>query len=343
MLRPPVKTALLIDYENIPIAAAQIANLVQWVEDGRFDPQGRRRKLMSKRVYWNSQAEVHRDVFTKLGFKILYCGKFANMKNGADIRMALDIAELIHIHPSITEYILITSDSDFVPVIDRLAARKKRSVMVVKEHEPHRHTIYRERVDILIPARTLKSAGAYRRPPASLAMRLRSLLTRQPKPRTAPQPGNGSPSVAQVEAAETAREDAINQALERVIALTTKHPGQETARTRVFKELRSVPGFTQTGAAPFWGTGSYRELMRELSRRDRGLKLVEQSNDGFAVMFDPPSKPKPKTSAPRQTGNGSQVQDQPVAEPAAANQPATEQPATDQLVSGQPASDQQGS
>ncbi len=107
MLRWPVKSALYIDFENVPMAPDAIGGWLAWLEDGCFEPLGRRRRFVQKRVYWNSHAERHRKTFEAQGFSVALVGKYSGLKNGADIRMAMDIVEATYARSEIDEYILL--------------------------------------------------------------------------------------------------------------------------------------------------------------------------------------------------------------------------------------------
>ena len=46
MLRRRIRSALYIDFENVPLPPDAIANWLAWLEDGVFDPTGRRRRFL---------------------------------------------------------------------------------------------------------------------------------------------------------------------------------------------------------------------------------------------------------------------------------------------------------
>ena len=154
------RSALFIDFENIATktSAQSIAALLAWLEDGKFDEPGGKRKLVLKRIYWNSAAERHREAFEAAGFEVILCEKFSSMKNGADIRMALDIIETCWKSPEIKEYILFTTDSDFVPVLQRLTEKHKTSAVLVNEARMEAHTAFKIFADVLVPLRQLSEA-----------------------------------------------------------------------------------------------------------------------------------------------------------------------------------------
>lgn len=195
MVLPRCRSALFIDFENLPLSPDALPSWLAWLEDGQFH-HGRPRRFLVKRVYWNSSAEKHRDKYEAAGFEVVLCEKFANRKNGADIRMAVDIVETIHTRPRIDEYILVTVDSDFVPVLQRLQMRNKRSVVLVDEERPDHHTICRRHADVLIPIRKLVEARQYRRPPGPMRRLWQSLRSAVSAGGAQPSPTAGGPALS---------------------------------------------------------------------------------------------------------------------------------------------------
>src|SRR5262249_53241808 len=106
------------------------------------------------------------------GFEVVLCEKFSAMKNGADIRMALDVLDTCWKAPEIKEFILFTTDSDFVPVLQRLTDKEKLSAILVNEATMVSHTAFSIFADIVVPVRQLVSEGfTYSRPQRGLAGR----------------------------------------------------------------------------------------------------------------------------------------------------------------------------
>lgn len=280
-------SALFVDQENYALAPDRIQNWLAWLEDGMFD-SGVKRRLAVKRVYWNATDEPHREQFIKMGFEVVYCDKFWGMKNGADIRMAMDIAELTLSQPKISEYILITSDSDFVPVLQRLKERKKHAVIVVNEASPTIHTIYREHAGGLIPRRRLGEAGAYVRPKAK---RWRWWRKNEP---TAPAEATNESAKPVPAPALGSGNDASNGVLDRaaacVVDAMSARPHQYTAQRTILLALAGVAGFKEKGAGSFLGLGSYKKLMKELARRDKRIRVTDASGGGTTVMYVPLDK-----------------------------------------------------
>ncbi len=310
MRRWPVRSALYIDFENLPLPPEAIANWLAWLEDGVFDTSGRRRRFLQKRVYWNSHAERHRELFERHGFVSILIGKFSGLKNGADIRMAMDVVEATYTRSEIDEYILLTGDSDFVPVLDRLREKTKRSAIVATEHRPNIHTTYHLHADVLISARRLATeAPQYRRPGPGFLARLfqRSDPTQspaRPKPAVAKAPvaarAAGSlrpppellPKAPSKVAPLHEPHPAIDSALARVVDLLSRQPRNYMAQKRVLAELDQVPGFKRQGGSAYLGLGDYRTLMRELAKRDKRITVVGQPGGGTGVVFMPAGEPQ---------------------------------------------------
>ena len=308
MRRWPFRSAVYIDFENLPLPPEAIANWLAWLEDGVFDASGRRRRFLQKRVYWNSHAERHRELFERHGFVSILIGKFSGLKNGADIRMAMDVVEATYTRSEIDEYLLLTGDSDFVPVLDRLREKSKRSGIVATEHRPNIHTTYHLHADVLISARRLATeAPQYRRPRlgflARMLMRREPALPRVPAPAGAtkvPMPIKGAnplpqtpkpPPMAPAVATPTAEpHPGIEIALARVVDLLSRQPRNYMAQKRVLAELDQVPGFKRQGADAYLGLRDYRALMRELAKRDKRITVVGQPGGGTGVVFMPPAE-----------------------------------------------------
>src|SRR5215470_2519223 len=149
MLGLPIKSALFIDYENVGklCPADSIERWAAWLEDGRFD-KGRKRRLLHKRVYWNPSALKHEEVFTKAGFSTVLCEKFSMLKNGADITITIDATDMIRDHPKVAEFILFTTDTDFVPVLKKLRLEGRQTAVLVNEEQAQVYGTYRRHADI---------------------------------------------------------------------------------------------------------------------------------------------------------------------------------------------------
>jgi uncharacterized LabA/DUF88 family protein len=181
MQQPSHRIALLIDYDNAQIAANEegfrncaestlwATPLIRAVEaacDGSVD---------IRRVYgnvlhyvtetlrsreWNSRAlrenmeldlTVQNDL-SRQGFQVIHCPSNSFGKNRADILMALDCMEIATNYGHIDTFAIMSNDSDFSPLIQRLRALGKRVALVTVGK------LSEERVRILASLATIRIA-----------------------------------------------------------------------------------------------------------------------------------------------------------------------------------------
>src|SRR5262249_45369867 len=133
MFRPRIRSALLIDFDNIVGATngdfgRTIPNWIAWLEDGKFDRGRRRRNFLVKRVYWHAQNNGYRPAFEGHDFDAITCESFVDNKSTADMIIALDALQATYDDKSIQEYVVLTTDTDFVPLVERLGNRSKQTV-----------------------------------------------------------------------------------------------------------------------------------------------------------------------------------------------------------------------
>jgi NYN domain len=264
-----VQSALFIDHENVGglCPPERIANWVAWLEDGEFD-QGHKRKFLEKRVYWNPSAQKHEKVFLAAGFKPILCEKFRKLKNGADIRIALDIAEMIAKSKRIKEFILFTKDTDFVPVLQRLRINERRTAVLVDENQEEVYGTYKHHADVVIPVRVFATAPAYERK-ERWARAKRALGGFMPA-RVQPAP---------------ARQDPLEEAEHHVIRVISLRPNEHTARRDIVRELAKIDGFVETGPRAYFGKGNYRALMEALAKRNDRIRVTRGSGSGISVRY----------------------------------------------------------
>ena len=160
-------SAVFVDYDNIYMslkkkneaAAKQFSkDPLKWVrsiESGRLITplNGRRvtaeRRLVMSRCYGNpvprrNQADNSTDMtsfpfvrhhFLRGGFEIVDCPPLtAQLKNSADIRMVMDIRDLITHDTHFDEFVILSSDADFTPLLHRLRAHARNVVFFSNDH-----------------------------------------------------------------------------------------------------------------------------------------------------------------------------------------------------------------
>jgi NYN domain len=149
-LNPPhVRSALFVDFDNIylglqredPNAAEQFAtnpsHWLQWLgESLSLDSEelgGRqKRKILSRRCYLNpSQFGRFRPYFTRSAFEVVDCPPLTSGgKTSADIQMVMDILDALGHATRFEEFIILSGDADFTPVLLRLSKHDRRSAVL---------------------------------------------------------------------------------------------------------------------------------------------------------------------------------------------------------------------
>jgi uncharacterized protein (TIGR00288 family) len=113
---PTKQIAILIDLEN-----ASLNSMRHLFE--QISLEGR---LIVKRAYadW-SRASKNRDQLLELGIQPIQLFRSAARKNSNDILLAIDAVDLLHTSPTIDIFVIVSSDSDFIPLVNRLRASGK--------------------------------------------------------------------------------------------------------------------------------------------------------------------------------------------------------------------------
>ena len=140
-----MKSALFVDFDNVytqlrqlqPAAAERFARQptewIRWltesleIPDGH-DPQARRR-LLVRRCYLNPNwYQTYRHAFLRAGFEIVDCPPVTSQgKTSTDIHMVLDIVELLQHETRYDEFIVLSADADFTPVLRKLRRFDRRT------------------------------------------------------------------------------------------------------------------------------------------------------------------------------------------------------------------------
>lgn len=298
-----IRSALLIDIENVSYArlSTSIPNWLAWLEHGQFDPAKQRRKFVLKRAYWNSTSEHDRRKFENRGIDAILVDRYVTLKNTADVHMAIDIVELLYTRPDIEEFVLLSKDSDFIPVMQRLRAKHKKTAMLVDLASPTLHTAFRDKVDIVIPHRDLLLATAYNPPVPKLSVigRWRAKLATKreqaqiereaikPAPLKPAIPASNGTVAPPMTAAAGKLPDGppLTQAAALISALLKPSRGLYVPQKAILTQLKAIPEFTELGTAKYLGAGSYHALMSRLAAQDPLMKLDQQNGGHTAVRY----------------------------------------------------------
>ncbi|ADP81003.1 NYN domain-containing protein [Pseudofrankia inefficax] len=142
-----VRSALFVDFENIHMGLQRLdaaaANRfavnpqcwLSWLETLAYPALGAtdfRRDLLIRYCYLNPVSSArYRAYFTRAGFHVVDCPPLtAAGKNSADIHIVIDVLDILG-HPTrFDEVILLSADADYTPVMLRLRAHDRRTVII---------------------------------------------------------------------------------------------------------------------------------------------------------------------------------------------------------------------
>jgi hypothetical protein len=169
----PILSAVFVDYDNIYMslrrkneeAAKRFAKdagaWIREIESGRLitatnGPLDERpRRIVMNRCYGNpvprrnandSSTDMNsfpfiRHNFLRSGFETVDCPPLtAQLKNSADIRMVMDVRDLLTHDTYFDEFVILSGDADFTPVLHRLRAHARRTVIFANDFTAQPYT-----------------------------------------------------------------------------------------------------------------------------------------------------------------------------------------------------------
>lgn len=299
-----VRSVLLVDFDNIYGATSDdvvsnLSNWLLWLEDGALSNGQKRRTFLHKRVYWNLQFDKFRPDFEQAGFEAFNCRALAKRKisagkSSADIVITMDAIELALKTKNLDEIIVLTTDSDFVPVVNRVQNPGLRVVTAGKETDPT-YELYSQHSDAVIHIAALKAAFTYERTPR------RWFQLQSPPPEVAPltiQRERQSPLLGRVRDALTTGERSrgnlapeLYKAADLVKALGERMPDQVLSKTKIVRTLTAIPEFTpayQNGIRPWLGHKNFAALMRRLEQIHPEIQVNTLGKGRIEVIYREP-------------------------------------------------------
>jgi hypothetical protein len=166
-VRSYVRTALFVDFDNVysnlnaidPAAGDAFAtepdrwlrwmqeDMGQVVRDAAVDAG---REILVRACYLNPiMYGKFRPFFTRAAFRVIDCPPLTTRgKNSADIYMVLDILDALEHPTSFDEFVLLSADADFTPVMLRLRAHDRRTVLLATGPSA---TALRSACDMVLP------------------------------------------------------------------------------------------------------------------------------------------------------------------------------------------------
>jgi len=263
----PCLSAVFVDYDNIYLSlkrksdeaakrfAKEAGRWLREIESGRlitptnaaFGASARR--IVMNRCYGNpvprrnshdNSTDMNsfpfvRHHFLRAGFEVIDCPPLtAQLKNSADIRMVMDVRDSLLHDTYFDEFIILSGDADFTPVLIRLRAHARRTVVFANDFTAAPYTAI---------------CDGEVRESALIELILAGELPEGGRDDAAPAPGKGR--------IEEARREILAEVIAGVRASAAPVPLEALAD----RALRAL-GHEKTIATGWAGAGSFRELLR---------------------------------------------------------------------------------
>jgi hypothetical protein len=140
----PVRSALFVDFDNVYIglkkldsaAAERFAKNPQrwlaWLQTYMVEGGAATRRFLSRSCYLNPATfGSFRANYTSAGFRVVDCPALTKQgKNSADISIVIDALDLLAHAVRYDEFIIMSADADFTPLLVRLRAHDRRTVAI---------------------------------------------------------------------------------------------------------------------------------------------------------------------------------------------------------------------
>jgi hypothetical protein len=274
---------LLVDFDNI---AAQLghADFVEsiprwlaWLEDGRFDPQGRKRSFIVKRMYWNTYAEPYRRVVEAQKFEALVCpSKVRGKKSLADMVIAIDALRTAYESRRMQECIVLAVDTDFAPLLDALSDCARRTVIAASPGIAME--VFSECADIVIPLDDLRQAMTYERTRSMLEVARDKLRAWRRLP--------------------FRKDRQLALAAQHLAAIGREQPGQAIAKKRVMQVLEERLRLKHRGRDAYLACGNYDTMLEQIAAQSEELVLHAYDEHRRAIAW---RAPRPRTQPTQRT------------------------------------------
>ncbi len=280
-------SAVFVDYDNIYLslkrkneeAAKRFArDAASWIKaiesgalitstNGSFAPEPRR--IVMNRCYGNpvprrNQSDNSTDMnsfpfvrhhFLRAGFEIVDCPPLtAQLKNSSDIRMVMDVVDLLAHGTHFDEFVILSGDADFTPVLHRLRAHARRTVIFANDYTAAPYTAIsdgevRESDLIALLLEQQGEIGGAAAPPL-VASQARALVL-----------------------PEADREALRHEIIADVVQAVQSSPTPVPLEVLADRAVRAI-GHDRTVATSWAGAGGFRELLAQSLPDD--LRLSEQ-------------------------------------------------------------------
>lgn len=280
-------SAVFVDYDNIYLSlkrkneeaakrfARDAASWIKGIESGALITStngtfaSEQRRIVMNRCYGNpvprrNQSDNSTDMnsfpfvrhhFLRAGFEIIDCPPLtAQLKNSSDIRMVMDVVDYLAHGTHFDEFVILSGDADFTPVLHRLRAHARRTVIFANDYTAAPYTAISDgevRESDLIALLLEQQGEIGAAPPAPLIASQTKAL--------------GLPEVDH----DVLRHEIIADVVQAVQASPSPVPLEVLAD----RAVRSI-GHDRTVATSWAGAGSFRDLLAQSLPDD--LRLSDQ-------------------------------------------------------------------
>lgn len=301
-----MKSALFVDFDNIYSGLRQLdqatadrfarapTEWVSWMVNSLTLPEhvggGSKRRILVRRCYLNPQAyQRFRPYFNLAGFEIIDCPALTSGgKTSTDIHMVLDIVDLLQHETHYDEFIVLSADADFTPVLRKLRRWDRRTTVLAIGFPS---AAYRASADLVIDQDEFvrgalgmakprePEAPKQARPPASIAV-VTELVQQGPDS----DPALPGPSGEKAQP-ETPSPSANAQALAELVRREVQQSAEPVACARLATLIARHAGATP---ADWYGNGSFRRFLESLDLAP--LRFDWKVAGG--IIFDPGHQPR---------------------------------------------------
>jgi len=220
-----------------------------------------------------------RHQFLRAGFEVIDCPPLtAQLKNSADIRMVMDVRDILTHDTRFDEFVILSGDADFTPVLHRLRSHARRTVVYSNDNTAAPYTA-------ICDAEVRESDFL-------------SLLLEGQLPERSSESEHGDPqNLPSASSIETLRREILNEVVGAVRAADQPVP-LEALADRAVRAL----GYEKTVGSAWGGIGSFRDLLakglpEEIRLSNQPPYCVYDANR--AVQSDVPNRPDNRLEARR--------------------------------------------
>ncbi|MFF4827977.1 NYN domain-containing protein [Streptomyces sp. NPDC001312] len=260
----PRKAALFVDFDNIFLGlrefdaeaaeafATRPAQWMSWLETVGGAENGQpvsARRFLVRDAYLNPVAfGRYRAVFTRSGFRAIDCPPLTTQgKNSADIYMVLDIMDALVNPTRYDEFVILSGDADFTPVLRRLRAQDRWTTVVTAGLSA---AALRANCDTLVTPEQLAAAALGDMPESNEAS-----LGYVPASFMSPTAHERESALARAHAQPDADVDAVAEAIRRAVRAADRPLASAAAAQAA---LRVDPEIKETN---WYGAGSFRAFL----------------------------------------------------------------------------------